>query len=169
MFASFALLVSPHVLAQLSPMKISVEVMSKTSPPDPKSKEVTGKRSLFITVRNQSNKPIESATLKYYIFGNDLSEAGKKAEERITYILVSREESLDLAPFSSMVITSSTANLRFSQPRWENQSGKNVLRPGSGKAYLGYGVEVAKDGKNIAELFEPKDLKTKVADAFKAN
>jgi hypothetical protein len=126
-------------------------------------KEVSETRSMRITITNQSNKPVEKAKVKYWLFGRDL-------ESRKGMVLASGEQAITLPGLGSTFIEGKPINLQSKEAKRNNQYNTGSGHLGSirsektGTDYAGYGVVViSSDGKILAEDFTAGSMRNLVA------
>ena len=157
-----ALLSATAISAEVSPIRMSIEQISKTAT-DPKDKtghDKTQTRSLKIQLDNNSAESFDGLAVKYWFLGRAMTEHAVK-------ILSEGERKSSLAPRGKDVIESEVLSKHYVEAhaaaaaKGGKPGGAAAKVPASGDKIMGYAVRVMKDGKVLAESYsEPsyKDL-----------
>jgi hypothetical protein len=114
---------------------------------------ITDNRQLEITVSNTTGGGLQNLTVIYYIFAQDV-----KAKEVV--LAKKREKTISLSPLGKLAFSTETAIMTLHPAFSKSSGGKMTPVPASGYKFAGYGVQVLAGDAVLAELFEPRELKT---------
>jgi hypothetical protein len=144
--------------AEVSPIRIAVEQISKTESKDKTGHDKTQVRSLKITLNNNSGEAFDGLVVKYWFLGHALTEHNQK-------VLSEGERKSSLTPRGKDVVESETISKHYVEahtaPAKGGKGGAAAKVPASGEKITGYAVRVMKEGKVLADYYsEPsyKDL-----------
>ncbi len=129
-------------------------------------KPITQERALSVTIRNDSSKPVPGVTVRYWFIGRDMKTM--KAA-----LLDGGEATADLKPNGVDVVVSDPVKSSYTLRQTFIDTGKAGAKPAAAKPaagaaeaggtkVAGYGVQVIKDNKVIAESFLEPGYKTLV-------
>ncbi len=135
--------------AQVSPIRIAVEQVSKTETKDKTGRDKTQIRSLKISLNNNSAETFESLMVKYWFLGRDVKDPATK-------VVAEGERKSALTPRGKDLVESESVSKRYVEAH--SDKGKKV--PASGEKISGYAVRVLKDGKVLAEYYSEPSYKT---------
>lgn len=143
--------------AEVNPIRLTVEQISKTSDTKPPAKgqpsfEKTQTRSLKIQVENNSKEAFDGLVIKYWFLGHSMTEHGG------TKVLVEGERKATLAPRGKEMVESEIVTKQSVEAHNAPATAGKVATPGklnkvpaSGEKLMGYAVRAIKDGKVIGE------------------
>jgi hypothetical protein len=146
-FATALLLAVGH--ADVSPIRVRVEVTSKTDADRGKDKDTTTySRFLNVIVDNGGAEAAE-LKIKYAIFGRDIA-----SKDIVT--LGSGEVPVSVKPRGSEKVQTPKADAVLDEPK--PQKGQKKADP-TGNKIVGHGVQVLKGDTVVAEVYEPASMK----------
>ena len=134
------------VRAEVSPVRITVEQISKTESKDKTGHDKTQVRSLKIQLDNNSTQALDGLVVKYWFIGHPVSEHAAKP-------IAEGERKSSLTPRGKDVVESETVSKHFVEAHVEKKGKATVKVPASGEKIVGYAVRVMKDNKAIAEYY----------------
>lgn len=165
--AFLALVIAPQVRAEISPISVRVEVVSKDE------NEKFGKtqnKSLKVFVSNSSAQAMEGLTLKYYFFGRDV-------KDRDIVLLQKGEKAASAKAHGSEIVETPVVSAKSTEAHtvggnFGKSSKTSYAKPAkkveeSGKKITGYGVQILDQEKVVAEFFSSPSLKEKLGAAVK--
>lgn len=160
LFVAFLLAATISVGAEISPIRMAVEQISKTESKDKTGHDKTQTRSLKITLNNNSNESFDGLTVKYWFFGHGMTERANK-------VLSEGERKSSLTPRGKDMVESETLSKHYVEahaaPAKGGKGGKGgapTKVPASGEKIVGYAARVMKDGKVLAEYYSELGYKT---------
>jgi hypothetical protein len=157
LFAATAL--SLH--AQISPIRMTVEQVSKSEVKGKTGAEKTQVRSLNINLVNNSNESFDGLEVKYWFFGRDM-------KSREVKVINAGERKSSLTPRAKELVESESVSSSYVEEHYEvakgkgGKGGKPTKVPASGAKIMGYAVRVMKDGKVLAEYYSEPSYKERV-------
>lgn len=140
--------------AEVSPIRMTVEQLSKTESKDKTGRDKTQIRSLKITLNNNSAEAFDGLTVKYWFLGRAVTDPK-------TIILSEGERKSMLTPrgkdfVESEVISKHSVEAHYGAAK---AGAKPTKVPASGEKISGYAVRVLKDGKVLAEYYSEPSYK----------
>ncbi len=125
----------------------------------------TQTRSMTIEISNRSNKPIDRARVKYWLFARDQSTRGGS-------VITEGEQQISLKALGSTSFETRPAQIKSETVRSQNQpqAGQKLGATRTGQRYAGFGVVVFDaDGKVLAENFSAQGMREIVAGELPAD
>jgi hypothetical protein len=153
---TLASIIALPVRAEISPVRMTVELATKTSaaPKDPHDKTQT--RSLKISLFNNSAEAFDGLVVKYWFVGHAEGSHDTK-------VLKEGERKSTLTPRGKDVIDSEAASAHFVEEHYQvakgGKGGKPTKVPASGEKMTGHAVRVMKDTKILAEYYSEPSVK----------
>jgi hypothetical protein len=147
--------------AEISPIRIQVEHLSKSEAKGKTRSEKTQVRSLRIRLDNGSNESFDGLVVKYWFFGRDV-----KARE--TKLITAGERKSSLAPRGKDIVESEPVSSSYVEEHYEvakskgGRGGKPTKVPASGEKITGYAVRVMNGDKVVAEYYSEPSYKAQV-------
>jgi len=150
--------------AQLGPVHLTVEQVSKTTDTKPPAKgqpshEKSQTRSLKIQVDNNSKEAFDGLVIKYWFLGHSMTEHGTK-------VLVEGERKATVAAHGREMVESEVVTKQYVEAHNApaaagkgKPAGKVGKVPASGEKIMGYAVRAVKDGKVLAEYMSDVSYK----------
>ncbi len=140
-----------HVRAEASPIRMTIEQISKAETKDKKKpNNKTQIRSLNIRLDNNSPQLYDGLIVKYWFFG-------RGATERANRILVAGERKSVIAPRSKELVESEVVSKSFAEESYDAKTKKKT--PASGEKISGYAVRVMQGDKVLAETYSEPSYK----------
>ena len=142
--------------AQSGLVAIKVDVVSDKDygkpPGEGEPRTVVDQKSLLITLRNLGPKNFTSLEVRHYLFvdnfNNGKVESGAEGEHKT-----------DLPKGGTVKVESKAKTFKYTPAHSKTIGDRRERVEKEGEKFVGYGVQVLTDGKIIAEVFEPKDLR----------
>ncbi len=134
------------VRAEVSPVHIGVELISKTETKDKTGHDKTQIRSLKIQLDNNSAQALDGLVVKYWFIGHPITEHVAKP-------IAEGERKSSLTPRGKDIVESETVSKHYVEAHVEKKGKATVKVPASGEKIVGYAVRVMKDNKVIAEYY----------------
>ena len=149
--AALILVLVPVASAQVSPVSMRVEQVTKTD--NDKHKHVQ-KRSLKVHLTNASQQAREGLTLRYYFFG-------KAVGDNDVILLEKGERSATVASNKTEIVETPIVTKTYEDAHFEGggkgKSGEKVKA--SGEKLVGYGVQLFEGEKMLTEQFSQASYK----------
>jgi len=136
--------------AQVSPVSMRVEQVSKTDTDDKERHKKTQKRSLKVHLSNSANTELSGGILKYWFFGKSVKGSGNE-----TVVLDKGEKGATVPPRKTEIVETPAASVSYTEDHTKDK--KKV--EGEGNKISGYGAQLVKDGKVLAEYFSSPSFK----------
>jgi hypothetical protein len=147
--------------AQVSPIRMTVEQVSKSETKGKTGSEKTQVRSLNIRLENNSNESFDDMQVKYWFFGRDM-------KSRDVTVINTGERKSSLAPRAKEIVESESVSSSYVEEHYEvakgkgGKGGKPTKVPASGAKIMGYAVRLMKDGKVLSEYYSEPSYKERV-------
>ncbi len=140
--------------AEVSPIRISVEQISKTEVKDKKSThDKTQVRSLKILLDNGSTQTFDGLVVKYWFLGHAVADHAIKP-------IAEGERKSSLAPRGKDVVESEVVSKHFVEEHVEKKGKATTKVPASGEKIIGYAVRVLQGDKVLAEYYSDAGYRT---------
>jgi hypothetical protein len=159
---ALASVVTAPLHAQVSPVRMTVELSNKTTSPPKEPHDKTQTRSLKITLYNNSAEAFDGLAVKYWFVGHPAGSNDSK-------VMTQGERKSSLAARSKDIVDSEVATSHYVEAH--NQAakggkggggGKSNKVPASGDKITGYAVRVLKDDKILAEYYSEPSVKATI-------
>ncbi len=159
---SAAILSTPFLRAEVSPVRMLVQQSTVKSVEDPSDKTHhtrTQTRALRIQLDNNSSEAFDGLVVKYWFFGRTPNDSEVK-------VLSIGERKSTLAPRGRDVVESETISKRsvdeHIEPPKGGKTGKPTKVPASGEKIVGYAVRLMKGDKVLSEMYSEPSFKAVV-------
>ena len=140
--------------AEVSPIRMSVEQISKTEVKDKKNThDKTQVRSLKIQLDNGSPQTFDGLVVKYWFLGHAVADRTIKP-------IAEGERKSSLAPRGKDVVESEVVSKHFVEEHMEKKGKASAKVPASGEKIVGYAVRVLQGDKILAEYYSEVGYKT---------
>ena len=138
--------------AEVSPIRISVEQISKTEVKDKKNThDKTQVRSLKIRLDNGSTQTFDGLVVKYWFLGHVTTDRTIKP-------IAEGERKSSIAPRGKDVVESEVVSKHFTEEFYDAK--KKAKVPATGEKIVGYAVRVLQGDKILAEYYSEAAYKT---------
>ena len=147
--------------AEVSPIRMLVELSTKTTSKPKEPHDKTQTRSLKISLDNSSPQALDGLIVKYWFVGHPAG--GHEAK-----VITEGERKSSLAPRGKDVVESEVASSHLVDEHYEkakDKYAKPAKIPASGEKMTGYAVRVMKDTKVLAEYYSEPSIKDFFKDA----
>ena len=138
--------------AEVSPIHLTVELISKTETKDKTGHDKTQIRSLKIQLDNNSTQAFDGLAVKYWFLGHAMTEHAAKP-------IAEGERKSAITPRGKDIVESEVVSKHFVEAHVEKKGKATVKVAASGEKIIGYAVRVMKDGKVLAEYYSDPSYK----------
>ncbi|MEO6787420.1 MAG: hypothetical protein ABI318_14915 [Chthoniobacteraceae bacterium] len=142
--------------AEVSPIRMTVELSNKSTTKPKEIHDKTQTRSLKITLDNNSTQAFDGLAVKYWFVGHTEGTHGEK-------VLKEGERKSSLAPRGKDVVESEVASSHFIEehypPSKGGKGGAAKKIPASGDKMTAYAVRVMQGDKVLAEYYSEPSVK----------